>query len=185
MNKLNILFFMFLFLMSCSSMNFEDSSRGLASVQTIKDDILFRYVRMPGMVPDSERKVYEILFGKSGRVYKRETPLKSYNENKRAQRILVMTLDKKIIKGINSKISELNSEKLLKVKPEKIEPYPCDAGNRSLRLIYLNKEITVRDYIDCKGVYKIKKDDKLFTETLNLNELATFLISLIELTNLN
>ncbi len=175
------IFFLFL-LISCSSTDL--GSRSIASVQTIKDDTLIKYVKHEGFVPDSHRKVSEILFGKSGRVYSRITPSKEYEKNKRASKSLVMTLDKKIVAAIQNKIKEMNPEKLLKVVPEKVEPYPCDAGNRELNLVYLNKEISMKKYLDCKGVYKIKKDTKLFTETHNLNELSDFIMGLLELTNL-
>ncbi len=169
---------------SCASMD-GNSQRSVASSTQVKDDEILKYIKMPGMVKEADREISEVLISKSGRVFTRTTPWKAYKENKRALKKIVMKLDPMIIKAINARISNLNPELLLKLKMEKYDAYPCDAGSRSLKLLFLNKEVSIREDKDCNGRFKLKNDMKAFNEVHNLNELGAFVISLLEFTRLN
>ncbi len=176
-------------LFSCSSMSTNTqrtiSSSISSSISQVKDDVILKYIKMPGMVKEEDREVTEILFAKSGRVFTRTTPWKSYKDNKRALKKLVMKLNPVILKSINSKVSSLNPEALLKLEMEKYDAYPCDAGGRSLKLLFLDKEVSIREDKDCNGRYKLKSNTKAFNEVYNLNQLGAFVLSLLEFTQLN
>jgi len=177
-------FLILVFFISCTSMG-NNSERVLASTNQIQDDIILKYIKMPGMVKDADRKINEVLISKSGRVFSRTTPWKEYKNHKRALKKILMKLNPMITKSINDRISQIKADALLKLEMEKYDAYPCDAGGRSLKLLFLDKEVSIREDKDCNGRFKLKTNMKAFNEVHNLNEIGSFVIELLEFTRLN